>query len=52
MRAITRREAIKQVSGTLATALLANGCARDAQTEIGASGSARGVFSVSGPLPT
>ena len=35
MKAITRRDAIKQISGTLATALLANGCARDAETEAG-----------------
>jgi uncharacterized protein (DUF362 family) len=32
---ITRREAIKQISGALATALLADGCARDAETEAG-----------------
>jgi uncharacterized protein (DUF362 family) len=35
MKAITRREAIKQISGTLATALLAEGCAREAETELG-----------------
>jgi uncharacterized protein (DUF362 family) len=35
VRDISRREAIKQISGTLAAALLVDGCARDAETEIG-----------------
>jgi uncharacterized protein (DUF362 family) len=35
MEAITRRQAIKQISATLATALLANGCARDSETQVG-----------------
>ena len=43
MRAITRREAIKQVSGTLATALFANGCARDAETVFGKSDLLEGI---------
>ena len=43
MKAITRREAIKQISGTLATALLANGCARDAETEVGMSDLVEGI---------
>ena len=43
MRAITRREAITQISGTLATALLANGCARDAETEVGIAGLTEGI---------
>ena len=43
MRAITRREAIKQISGTLATALLADGCARDAETELGRSDLTEGI---------
>ena len=43
MKAITRREAIKQISGTLATALLADGCARDAETEVGRSDLIEGI---------
>ncbi len=43
MKAMTRREAIKQVSGTLLTALLADGCARDAETEAGRSDLTEGV---------
>jgi uncharacterized protein (DUF362 family) len=43
MKAITRREAIRQISGTFATALLATGCARDAETEVGMSDLIEGI---------
>jgi uncharacterized protein (DUF362 family) len=43
MKAISRREAIKQISGTLAAALLADGCAQDAETEIGSSDLTEGI---------
>lgn len=36
MEEISRREAIRQISGGLATALLAGSCARNAETELGA----------------
>ena len=43
MKATTRREAITQISASLATALLANGCARDAATEAGRSDLIEGI---------
>lgn len=43
MEAITRRQAIKQISGTLATALLANGCTRDAETDVGTADLTEGI---------
>jgi uncharacterized protein (DUF362 family) len=43
MKAMTRREAIKQLSGTLVAALLAEGCARNAETEAGTSDLTEGI---------
>jgi uncharacterized protein (DUF362 family) len=43
VKEITRREATKQISGALAAALLADGCARDAETEPGMSGLTEGI---------
>jgi uncharacterized protein (DUF362 family) len=43
MNEISRREAIKQISGGVATALLAGGCARNAETELGSSDLTDGI---------
>jgi hypothetical protein len=42
-KTISRREAIKQISGTLATVLLADGCTKDAETEVGRSDLIEGI---------
>jgi len=43
MKSISRRDAIKQISGTLASALMVNGCARDAETDIGMADLTEGI---------
>jgi uncharacterized protein (DUF362 family) len=45
VREISRREAIRQISGALATALVAGSCARDAETEVGSSDLTDGIES-------
>ena len=43
MESISRRHAIKQISGTLASALMVNGCVRDAETETGMADLTEGI---------